>query len=110
MKAITYSKTGPSSVLNLVEREIQEPGSGEVRVKIVVSGVNPTDWKARAGNRQPLAFDEVVPNQDGAGIVDAVGDHVQGLSVGDRVWVMLAAHGRPTGTAQEFAVVPKDRV
>ncbi len=112
MRAIAYSETGPSSVLQLVERDIPEPGPGEVRVRIVVSGVNPTDWKARAGASAgtPTPFDEVVPNQDGAGVVDAVGDGVTGFNVGDRVWIFLAAHERPTGTAQEYTVVPANRV
>jgi NADPH2:quinone reductase len=112
MRAIAYSETGPSSVLQLVERDIPEPGPGEVRVRIVVSGVNPTDWKARAGSRagRPTPFREVVPNQDGSGIVDAVGDGVTGFAVGDRVWVFLAAHERPTGTAQDFAVLPAAQV
>ncbi|MET4060321.1 NADPH2:quinone reductase [Arthrobacter sp. UYP6] len=107
MKAIAYSSTGPSSVLSLVDRDVAAPGPGEVRVRVAVSGVNPTDWKARAAGN--LAFPEVVPNQDGAGTVDAVGDGVTNLQVGDRVWLYLAAHGRPTGTAQEFTVLPADR-
>ena len=107
MKSIVYSDTGESSVLSLAERSIAEPGPGEVRVRVAVSGVNPTDWKARAG--AGIAFDEVVPNQDGAGVIDAVGEGVSGLAVGDRVWIYLAAHGRPTGTAQEYTVLPADR-
>ncbi|WP_026551241.1 NADPH:quinone reductase [Arthrobacter sp. H20] len=108
MKAIVYSLTGTSSVLSLVDREVSPPGPGDVRVRVVASGVNPTDWKARADG--DLAFTEVVPNQDGAGVVDAVGEGVTDSAVGDRVWLYLAAHGRPTGTAQEFAVLPADRV
>jgi NADPH:quinone reductase len=109
---MAYSQTGDSSVLRLVDRDIPEPGPGEVRVRIVVSGVNPTDWKARAGARpgSPTPFPEVVPNQDGAGVVDAVGSGVTGFEAGDRVWVFLAAHERPTGTAQEFTVLPAARV
>ncbi|MGC5166467.1 NADPH:quinone reductase [Luteimicrobium sp. DT211] len=112
MRAIVYSQTGEPSVLHLVERDLPEPGRGEVRVKVVVSGVNPTDWKARAGERpgRPAAFPEVVPNQDGAGVVDALGTGVTGLEVGDRVWVLLAAHGRPSGTAQDYTVQPAERV
>ncbi|MHA7271944.1 NADPH:quinone reductase [Arthrobacter sp. TMT4-20] len=108
MKAIVYSSTGASSVLSLADREVSAPGPGEVRVRVLASGVNPTDWKARAAG--DLAFPEVVPNQDGAGLVDAVGEGVTALKAGDRVWIYLAAHGRPTGTAQEFAVLPADRV
>lgn len=108
MRAVVFSQPGPSSVLELVDREVAAPGPGEVRVRVAVSGVNPTDWKARAG--KPLEVDETVPNQDGAGVVDAVGADVDGLRVGDRVWIFLAAHERPTGTAQEFTVLPASRV
>jgi NADPH2:quinone reductase len=113
MKAIVYSETGDPSVLHLIEREVASPGPGEVRVRIVVSGVNPTDWKSRRGARQgePLPFPDLVPNQDGAGVVDAVGSGVDRVKVGDRVWLALAAYQRAAGgTAQEFAVLPADRV
>jgi len=113
MKAIVYRATGDPSVLELVDREVRHPGRGEVRVRIMVSAVNPTDWKSRRGARpgEPLPFAEVVPNQDGAGIVDAVGPGVEHLNVGDRVWVALAAYQRADGgTAQEFAVLPAERV
>jgi NADPH2:quinone reductase len=111
MRSIVYSQPGDSSVLSLVDRDAQEPGPGEVRVRVVVSGVNPTDWKARAGGTygDGLPFPEITPNQDGAGIVDAVGAEVDGLAVGDRVWLYMAAASRPTGTAQESTVVPASR-
>jgi NADPH:quinone reductase len=113
MKAIVYRATGDPSVLELVDREIRDPGPGEVRVRIIVSAVNPTDWKSRRGARpgEALPFAEVVPNQDGAGTVDAVGPGVEHLQIGDRVWVALAAYRRADGgTAQEFAVLPAERV
>lgn len=112
MRSVIYAETGDPSVLQLVDRESGEPGPGEVRVRIVVAGVNPTDWKFRRGAKpgaQP-SFAEVVPGQDGAGVIDAVGEDVDGLAVGDRVWVYLAQHQRPTGTAQEYTVLPADRV
>ncbi|MGP3534230.1 NADPH:quinone reductase [Microbacterium sp. RD1] len=110
MKAIVYSSHGDSSVLSLADRDPADPGPGEVRVRIVVSGVNPTDWKARAATARLDEFAEIVPDQDGAGIVDAVGEGVSHLTVGDRAWIYLAAHQRPTGTAQEYAVLPSERV
>ena len=112
MRAIVYSQTGDSSVFQLIERELQDPAASEVRVRVLVSGVNPTDWKSRKGSApgQPAAFDQVVPNLDGAGIVDAVGEGVDTVAVGDRVWIFKAAAQRPTGTAQEFTVVPANRV
>ena len=106
MKAIVYSSHGDSSVLSLADREIPEPGPGEVRVRIAVSGVNPTDWKSRAATARLDLFPEIVPNQDGAGVVDAVGTGVTELSPGDRVWLFLTQHGRAGGTAQEYAVLP----
>ena len=106
MRAVVYTESGDSSVLELVERETLEPGPGEVRVRIVRAGVNPTDWKFRAGGMGKLAFPEIVPGQDGAGDVDAVGPGVTDLAVGDRVWTMLAQHTRPGGTAQELVVLP----
>jgi NADPH2:quinone reductase len=108
MRAVVYHETGPSSVLEVVEREFPEPGPGEVRVRLVRAGVNPTDWKFRAGMMSGYA--EVVPGQDGAGVVDAVGAGVEGLAVGDRVWLVLAQHGRPYGTAADYTVQPAGRV
>jgi NADPH2:quinone reductase len=111
MRAITYARLGDPSVLELVERPIPEPGDGEVRVRVLVSGVNPTDWKSRSGAFGGGLAETTVPNHDGAGVVDAVGAGVHGCQVGDRVWVTLAGDGRPAGgTAQEFTVVPAERV
>ena len=112
MRSVVYSRTGDPSVLRLVDRDVADPQPGEVRVRIAVSGVNPTDWKSRLGSGDGAAppFPEVTPNQDGAGVVDAVGEGVTDLATGDRVWVFLAGHQRPTGTAQEYTNLPADRV
>lgn len=104
MRAVTYTETGPSSVLSLTERPVPEPGPGEVRVRVVRAGVNPTDWKFRAV--MMTGYDEVTPGQDGAGVVDALGEDVSGLSVGDRVWLILAQHGTAWGSAAEYTVQP----
>jgi NADPH:quinone reductase len=111
MRAVTYRETGPSSVLQVVERDIADPGPGEVRVRLARSGVNPTDWKFRSGGMPGgMAYDEITPGQDGAGVVDAVGTGVEDVQVGDRVWLVLAQHGRPHGTAAEYTVQPVGRV
>lgn len=112
MKSVVYAQTGDPSVLQLVDREVVDPAPGEVRVRMVVSGVNPTDWKARSGSGAgaPELASPVTPNQDGSGVVDAVGEGVEHLAVGDRVWLFLAQYQRPTGTAQEFTNVPAERV
>jgi NADPH:quinone reductase len=99
-----YSEAGGPEVLRLVERPEPSPGPGEVRVRVHVSGVNPTDWKARS--RGPTGADDVVPNQDGAGVIDGVGNGVPEKRVGERVWVWEAAYRRPNGTAQELVTLP----
>jgi NADPH2:quinone reductase len=104
MKAIVYTTNGDPDVLALVEREVPEPAAGEVRVRVQMSGVNPTDWKSRRGG--PPAFAEQVPNQDGAGIVDAVGADVSSERIGERVWLWEAAWRRANGTAQEYVCLP----
>ena len=112
MKSIVYTSHGSADVLRLEERELPQPGAGEVRVRVVASGVNPTDWKKRVGAGDGAATAQTaVPNQDGAGVVDAVGENVDSVAVGENVWILLAAHERlGSGTAQEYTVVPAERV
>lgn len=111
MRAVVYTEAGDPSVLRLIEREAPEPSEGEVRVRVVVSAVNPTDWKSRRGSSGPLPFPELVPNVDGAGVVDAVGAGVGHVAQGDRVWLFLAGYQHPAGgTAQELTVLPAERV
>jgi NADPH:quinone reductase len=104
MRAISYSRPGGPDVLELTDRPIPEPGPGEVRVRVAFSGVNPTDWKSRT-NADP-GPDGKVPNQDGSGTVDAVGQGVDPVLIGERVWIWEAAYQRAWGTAAEYTVVP----
>ena len=106
MKAIVFTSAGGSEVLQLRERPVPEPGPGEVRVAVRLSGVNPTDWKSRSAGR---AESEQVPNQDGSGMVDAVGEGVPAERVGERVWLWEAAHQRADGTAQEYLTLPEQQ-
>jgi NADPH2:quinone reductase len=109
MRAAWYEKNGPAAdVLRVGEMPTPEPGPGEVRIRVVVSGLNPTDVKARAGSR-PMGFPRVVPHQDGAGVIDRVGPGVPRSRIGERVWVYIAQWERPFGTAAEFTCVPARR-
>ena len=110
-RCVVYRRTGGADVLELVERPLRLPGPGDVRVRLERAGVNPTDWKARRGQAEGSPVDPPqVPGQDGAGVVDAVGDGVEVAWLGVRVWVWEAAHGRPEGTAQTAAIVPLRRI
>lgn len=82
-----------------------EPGPDEVRVRVHVSGVNPTDWRSRR-RALPTGMNWQVPHQDGAGVIDAVGSQIDPARVGQRVWIWEAAWERPWGTAQQYTLVP----
>src|SRR6516165_9871013 len=107
MKAALYDTHGPAAeVLRVEEVEPPEPGPGEVRVKVAVSAINPTDYKSRSG-ATPRPMDGFqIPHHDGAGVVDAVGEGVDPARVGQRVWTWMAASGRRWGTAAEWTVLP----
>jgi NADPH2:quinone reductase len=109
-RGVVYTRTGGPEVLEVVDRPVPEPGPGEVRVRIARSGVNPTDWKSRSRDPGAQVDPPQVPGQDGAGVVDAVGEGVEAALQGLRVWVWEAAYQRPHGTAQEYALVPARHV
>jgi NADPH:quinone reductase len=106
MRAAWYERNGSAAdVLTVGELPVPEPGPGEVRLRVVASGLNPTDVKARAGSR-PMGFPRIVPHQDGAGVIEKVGPGVPASRVGERVWVFTVQWQRSWGTAAELTVVP----
>ncbi|NNN02429.1 MAG: NADP-dependent oxidoreductase [Acidimicrobiaceae bacterium] len=85
--AISFAEYGDISHLTVVEEATREPGSGEVRVAVEASGVNPVDWKIVLGYLRefmPLEM-PAVPGNEGSGIVVALGADVEGWAVGDPV-------------------------
>lgn len=111
VRAALYRHPGPAAeVFELVELDAPQPPAGHVRVRIEISGINPTDWKTRAGLSDRFPDEFQVPHHDGAGVVDALGAGVTGLETGQRVWTYLAAFENRYGTAAEYAIVPASRV
>ena len=107
MRATYYERNGSArEVLQIGEIDTPEPGSGEVRVRLKTSGVNPSDVKARQGSIRKIAFPRVVPQSDGAGVIDAVGDGVPSSRVGERVWTWNGQWKRPFGTGAQCIVLP----
>jgi len=110
VKAARYDRTGPASeVLRVDEVDRPEPGAGQVRVRVALSGINPTDVKSRSGLTPRPIEGFQIPHHDGAGVIDAVGEGVDPARVGERVWLWFAALGQPWGTAAQWTVVPAAR-
>ena len=110
MRAVYYERQGPPhEVLEVGEVPTPEPSQGEVRVRMYASGVNPSDTYGRSGRFGGMTFPRVIPHQDGAGVIEAVGPGVPEQRVGERVWVFEATWNRPGGTAAEYTVVPTTR-
>lgn len=88
MQAIQITTHGAAEVLGYVGVDVPEPGPGQVRVRVRAAGLNPADtYMVRGGYEffhNPLPW---VPGFDSAGDIDALGEGVSGLEVGDRVFV-----------------------
>ncbi|BBL31026.1 NADPH:quinone reductase [Pantoea ananatis] len=107
MKAAYYDIQGNAhDVLKIGEVSKPSPGPNEVLVRIYVSGINPSDIKARTGFSASMPYARIIPHQDGAGVIEAVGENVSSERLNERVWIYEAQYGRASGTAAEFVVVP----
>lgn len=98
MRAISFAAYGGPEVLEVIEVDPPHPGPGEIRIAVHAAGVNPMDWKVRAG-----LLEQVMPmtlpagaGLDAAGVVDELGEGVVGVAVGDAVF----GSGRATYSEQ----------
>lgn len=112
MKAAWYEKQGAArDVLVVGEMDMPQPQTGEVRIRISASGVNPGDVKKREDAFGiGMAYPRIVPHSDGSGTVDAVGTEVSPEWLGRRVWCFGAQSYRPFGTAAEYTTVSLQQV
>ncbi len=111
MRAAWFDSFGSAQdVLRLGEKETQVAGPGGVLVRVATSGVNPSDVKKRAGSFPNLLDGGfVIPNSDGAGVIESVGEGVDAGRVGERVWIYQAQYGRRFGTAAEYVAIESRR-
>jgi len=111
MRAAWFESFGPArQVIKVGEQPRPEPGENEVLVGLKTSGVNPSDVKKRAGSIPNLLDGGlVIPNSDGAGIIEAVGEGVDRSRIGERVWIYQAQFGRRFGTASEYVALDASR-
>ncbi|WP_077797087.1 NADP-dependent oxidoreductase [Streptomyces sp. JHA26] len=101
MKKVIFAEFGGPDVLQLVEAEEPHAGPGRIRIAVRAAGVNPVDWRIREGQvlgAHPTELPSGV-GLDASGVVDEVGEGVEGVEVGDRVF------GEGSSTYAEFAVL-----
>lgn len=101
MRAVRFHSYGGPDVLRIEEVERPEPGPGQVRIAVRAAGINPIDWKLRAGymhEMMPLAF-PTGTGFDAAGVIDALGEGVTGAALGDAVF------GKGQHTMAEYAIM-----
>ncbi|MEU8463967.1 NADP-dependent oxidoreductase [Streptomyces sp. NPDC029003] len=101
MRKVSFAEFGGPEVLQLVEAEEPHAGPGRIRIAVRAAGVNPVDWRIREGQvlgAHPVELPAGV-GLDAAGVVDEVGEGVEGVEVGDRVF------GEGVDTYAEFAVL-----
>ncbi|GAA3878555.1 NADP-dependent oxidoreductase [Streptomyces sp. NPDC003631] len=101
MKKVIFADFGGPDVLRLIDAEEPHAGPGQVRIAVRAAGVNPVDWRIREGQvlgAHPIELPSGV-GLDASGVVDEVGEGVEGVAVGDRVF------GEGSSTYAEFAVL-----
>jgi NADPH:quinone reductase-like Zn-dependent oxidoreductase len=101
MKKVSFAEFGGPDVLHLIDAEEPHAGPGRIRIAVRAAGVNPADWRVREG--QVLAAHPVeLPagvGLDASGVVDEVGEGVEGVEIGDHVF------GEGSSTYAEFTVL-----
>jgi len=105
MRALVCTEFGPAEKLVIDERDTPEPGPGEVRVAIKAAGINFPDNLLIHGQYQVKVPPPFVPGSEASGVIDALGEGVKGLAVGDQV-IALPEHG----AFAEQCLVPVERV
>jgi len=107
MRAAYYEQNGAArDVLHVDDVDTPQAGPGEVRVKLATSGVNPSDVKSRQGTTRKIAWPRLIPQSDGAGVIDQVGDGIAKSRIGERVWIWNGQWKRAFGTAAEYIALP----
>ncbi|MBT2896253.1 NADP-dependent oxidoreductase [Streptomyces sp. McG3] len=106
MKALQFDRFGPPDVIALRDVPQPEPGPGQIRIAVRACGLTPADWHIVDG----LLADRLPPLPRGlgleiAGTVDALGEGVTDVQIGDRVFGPATFHGQTAGAA-EYALMP----
>ncbi len=106
MKAIIVRQYGEPEVMNIEEVPMPNVGTSQILVRVKAAGVNPVDTYVRAGVYATVPNLPYTPGKDGAGIVEAVGENVTQIKLGQRVFIGESV----SGTYAEFALCSENQV
>jgi NADPH:quinone reductase len=104
-RAVAILEPGGPDVLRVIDRDVREPGPGEVRLAVRAAAVNPTDIGLRARGEATIP-PPWIPGMDAAGIIESIGTGVEGLSVGDAVMAVTTPRRADGGAQSELLVIP----
>ena len=106
-----FDETGPPEVIHIVDEPVDEPGPGEVRIRIEAFGINRIDQMMRAGNYpRPFRLPHARLGCEATGIIDAIGAGVDAIGIGDPVIIAAVPAMDINGTYAEYTVVPASAV
>ena len=110
-RVVIFDEFGGPEVLHVVDRPVDEPAAGEVRVRIEAFAVNPLDLMIRSGNAPfPVPPAPARLGVEGTGVIEALGPEVTGLKVGDPVIIAAIPDANEKGSYAEHTTVPASRV
>lgn len=111
MRAWVIEEHGGPEVFKEVELPTPEPGPGEVRIKVAATSVNPVDYKIRSGAAEALCPPKpAVLHGDVSGVVDKVGEGVQGIVEGDTVYGCVGGYGAAQGALADYVIADKQLI
>jgi NADPH:quinone reductase-like Zn-dependent oxidoreductase len=108
MRAVRYHTIDPACDVRLEDVPTPAPGAGEVLVRVRYASLNPVDWKIATGSFRPLVRGgrPRTMGSDFAGEIVALGNGVESLRVGERVWGFVDPFAQPAGTFAEYCALP----
>lgn len=110
-RVVVFDEFGGPEVLHLVDDPVVDPAAGEVRVRIEASAVNPLDAMMRSGaSPAPVPLPHSRLGIEATGVIDAIGDEVTGLRVGDPVIVTAVPDSSARGTYADYTTIPAGAV
>lgn len=108
MRAVVINEFGGPEVLTVQQVPLPVAASGEIRIKVAATGINPIDLMLRSGGLRGALpeRDSYIPGMDVAGVVEQLGAGVEGFALGQAVVALVPYFTEPVGAYAEYVTVP----